>query len=993
MTKYPRIALAAVALAAGLAAARNSAYATSYTWLGNFDGNWNTTNGNVTNWGNSGNVLPAPAATTDLIFGADSFNTLNQNLFNPFDLNSITFISGALAYTLNGSPLRFDVDGGSPPTITEDANTNQTINENLILTNALNLKGGGTGTVSLNGILSSSGGLVLSSGKYTIAGASANTFTGPSTITGGTLTLSKAGSITGDFNINGGTTNINADAFGSNTTLTISNGSVVINPGASALTFGRFVLTGGSVTGTLGTYTLTGTAQYALDFGPGIGYTALVSLTGASGGGVRLGNSDSLGGTINLGGIAREVNVSSGTATLSAALSNGSITTTGPGTLILSGGSKISPMVLGHLDAESGPVILDGSSGGALTVTDTGQTGFVGQFSSIFSQNSSAPITIRNGFTLHTAGTPAIHNDGSITIDGPATSWTNLDGSGKPAGSGEIRVGFFTGATGSTMSVQNGASVYSPMFRVGAANQGFGQLNITGAGSNTVTGILTIADSRSSINVSGGGTLTAGMIAIESGTPTIKISDAPGEPAPLTVGNNTTWALGAPITDGPSGPGSLVKTANGSVILTSTSYTGSTTVNAGLLDVNSPTFASPLVVVGSGGTFVFDATRYNPVFGQIRADGNSLVIYDNRAVINNAQLFGPGIHVSNYGGATFRNVTVLNGAALTVSDTTTLSSVTVAGRLNNDAGISLVWDGGSLASSGNFDISGNAQVSSFNSDGVINVHAQGLLNNSLSDLVLGGGSRTTVFPGSTPGTINLLSGTSLQLNGGLLVNDGKINGPAVINFGGLAEGAGSYQDVTITEGGKLLTGPRGNGPVTTVTSLALYGSGTADVGASSLIIDYSGLLLGQFAAGYIVAAYDKGRWDDPGITSASARTHFGTAVGYLDTATHPIAGLDSTSILIKFTWLGDANLDGVVNSADLAMIDPNGTTWQQGDFNYDGHVSADDYALYNVGLAFSAGANIGTLSVPEPAAAFALFSLVPLATRRPLHRRCRRYLP
>jgi hypothetical protein len=67
-----------------------------------------------------------------------------------------------------------------------------------------------------------------------------------------------------------------------------------------------------------------------------------------------------------------------------------------------------------------------------------------------------------------------------------------------------------------------------------------------------------------------------------------------------------------------------------------------------------------------------------------------------------------------------------------------------------------------------------------------------------------------------------------------------------------------------------------------------------------------------------------------------------------------------------FTWLGDANLDGVVDSSDLAMMSPTGTTWQTGDFNYDGIVNADDYALFMLGAAYG-NVNIST-TLPEPAA-------------------------
>jgi autotransporter-associated beta strand protein len=56
-----------------------------------------------------------------------------------------------------------------------------------------------------------------------------------------------------------------------------------------------------------------------------------------------------------------------------------------------------------------------------------------------------------------------------------------------------------------------------------------------------------------------------------------------------------------------------------------------------------------------------------------------------------------------------------------------------------------------------------------------------------------------------------------------------------------------------------------------------------------------------------------------------------------------------SDVLVKFTYFGDANLDGQVNSTDYTMID-NGfvnqlTGWINGDFNYDGIVNGSDYTL------------------------------------------------
>src|SRR6185295_19580859 len=58
----------------------------------------------------------------------------------------------------------------------------------------------------------------------------------------------------------------------------------------------------------------------------------------------------------------------------------------------------------------------------------------------------------------------------------------------------------------------------------------------------------------------------------------------------------------------------------------------------------------------------------------------------------------------------------------------------------------------------------------------------------------------------------------------------------------------------------------------------------------------------------------------------------------------------SGDVLVMYTYAGDANLDGTINSDDYALIDfyaGNSAAhgYYKGDFNYDGDINADDYAL------------------------------------------------
>jgi len=58
--------------------------------------------------------------------------------------------------------------------------------------------------------------------------------------------------------------------------------------------------------------------------------------------------------------------------------------------------------------------------------------------------------------------------------------------------------------------------------------------------------------------------------------------------------------------------------------------------------------------------------------------------------------------------------------------------------------------------------------------------------------------------------------------------------------------------------------------------------------------------------------------------------------------------VDATTVIVKYTYAGDANLDGLVDAADYGMIDnyyqfPGTSGYANGDFNFDGVIDAGDY--------------------------------------------------
>jgi MYXO-CTERM domain-containing protein len=100
--------------------------------------------------------------------------------------------------------------------------------------------------------------------------------------------------------------------------------------------------------------------------------------------------------------------------------------------------------------------------------------------------------------------------------------------------------------------------------------------------------------------------------------------------------------------------------------------------------------------------------------------------------------------------------------------------------------------------------------------------------------------------------------------------------------------------------------------------------------------------------------------------------------------------IDSTTVIAKYTYVGDANLDGQVDALDYERIDLAignsgvfGTA--QGDLNYDGTVDALDYEQVDLNIGNGVGSPLASgpasVFIPEPAA-LAPLALAALAARR-----------
>jgi probable HAF family extracellular repeat protein len=149
----------------------------------------------------------------------------------------------------------------------------------------------------------------------------------------------------------------------------------------------------------------------------------------------------------------------------------------------------------------------------------------------------------------------------------------------------------------------------------------------------------------------------------------------------------------------------------------------------------------------------------------------------------------------------------------------------------------------------------------------------------------------------------------------------------------------------------------------TVASLTLSGGAKLNLNDKQLTVNYSGTSpIGSWngsaytgITGMIQSGRNGGSWNGTGIVTSSASGNL-TTLGVADV---------NGEVAVKFTYDGDANLDGKINIDDYTRIDSNiplGTSgWFNGDFNYDGKINVDDYLIID--------SNIGTQGPPLSGAA------------------------
>jgi autotransporter-associated beta strand protein len=265
-----------------------------------------------------------------------------------------------------------------------------------------------------------------------------------------------------------------------------------------------------------------------------------------------------------------------------------------------------------------------------------------------------------------------------------------------------------------------------------------------------------------------------------------------------------------------------------------------------------------------------------------------------------------------------------------------------------------------------------------------------VLDEPLSFSAVGGGSGPTALLKDGAGTwvlggVNTYSGGTTISNGTLVLGAAGAlpNATAVLNNGTLTVNANNTASVITGTGATNISaattltmnatpvgtgpGPRNAGATTSIMgSLNIAGgatpTGTLNLNNNALIITNGGATERDTATAQVKNARNGGLWNQPGITSSNAQATF-AATGVDSTTLGVVLNSDlptpyanfngnpvgANDVLIKYTYGGDANLDGAINGNDYFQIDRgflnHYTGWVNGDFNYDGTINGNDYFI------------------------------------------------
>lgn len=857
---------------------------------------------------------------------------------------------------------------------------------------------------------------------------------------GGTLILSGTSTYTGTTTINGGTIEVaTTNALPVNTNLTINNAVLALSApqtlsspaGSGAQIQNNSVLTfnqatnadfGGSIIGSgsvvkAGAGTLTFSGQTSHNGG-----------TTIRGGSLRVGatgllpqNGDI---TVAQGNLHLGVDAVTNVLSLGDAVLTGSRTLTGePGVkLIVLGGIRYIgkptaprgepglvqvPIVTPSFD----PLIFSNPSGNPsnfaydliLSRPVSGENGITKDSANLSvaltETNTYTGPTIVNAGNLHLAKTNSLPSSTSLAVNGGQVILNpTVTGNGVTAGNYSQTVAELSGA-GGTISLGSATLTVNQSTTSTFA----GRINGTGSFVKSGPGPLTLSGTNTH---TGGTAIRGGSLAIAAGSA-------------LPAGQNVTVAVGnlhlaasATVGDLAFGDGVLVGarsvtgtpgstlTVNGKI-----SYVGtSPRSDPGLIQVPVSLPAGQHLLDNPNDRFStgqYDLVFSKPISGNggITLQGNNLIValtetnsYTGPTIVNTGILF-----LGKTNSLPVTTSLQINGGTVLLNPGTTENGVT-AGNFSQTVG--------ALSGTGGAIVLGSATLTmnqSLNTTFAGEISGGGsVVKSGLGTLNLSGNLAYTGNTTVSGGT--LILGGSLNTGGGdvLLSSNGKIEfararavTPVVVSqIDQLTVPSGSTAKVTLsTRTGGLQQG------VLIVNRVSITG-GFVDLTNNDLIVRNQSVGLVR----ELVGIWSRSAGGLPGVVGLGSSEAFytvGGAFATLGVYDNSIAGqtlltyegipVQSTDVIVKYTYVGDTNIDGVVDAADLARLlrgmQGQGSGWNFGDVDHNGVVNFVDLgrtmaALRGQGAPLGGSGLGGGGVIPEPSAAGVLVGGVVLFGRR-----------
>jgi len=228
------------------------------------------------------------------------------------------------------------------------------------------------------------------------------------------------------------------------------------------------------------------------------------------------------------------------------------------------------------------------------------------------------------------------------------------------------------------------------------------------------------------------------------------------------------------------------------------------------------------------------------------------------------------------------------------------------------------------------------------------------------------------------------------VDGVYTLSSGSLTAGAIEVLGSMSIGGGTLAAAPLAISGGKVTVTPGAGPVT-FSSLSISSGGVLDVSNNHIFVTYGSSDPISTIAGYIETGYNGGHWNGSGIISSVAQNPtlgLNYGLGWADGKDKIVAGLSTGEIEIKYTLLGDANLDGVVNGSDFSILAANFgqgvTNWDQGNFLFTPAVNGSDFSALATNFGQGDSGAAASVSAADIAAldSFAVANGLPLPVIR-----------